>query len=456
LQYLHSKESAEYLEYFDTLTALANRTLYQQRLDEMIRSTKPTNSGLALLVIDVVGLGVINDGLGYHAGDLLLQLVAERLKNAFGDPTNLCRLAGGSYAIAARDTGEPGGAATLLQERVNHLFNAPFTINDQEIRVSIRAGFAQFPDDGTDAEALMGHAQTALKRAKEEGEQYLRHSPDMNMQASEKLSLTNRLRQVVAEQKFRLHYQPKVGARTGLVEGVEALLRWPDSIPGPISPSVFIPMLESLGLIDGIGRWVISEALAETAAWSNDSPDGFRVAVNVSPLQLKREAFVDEILETLDTVHQGATRLELEVTESMLMADPRRAGAMLDRLRASGITIAIDDFGTGHSSLKLLSQLPIDVLKIDRSFIRDLTTSRSDRMIVQTTLTLAGSLGMQTVAEGVETREQADMLRELGCDTLQGYFIHRPVSAADLAPWLLSQYACSDGGNDARAPVGAS
>ncbi|HEU4619797.1 MAG TPA: GGDEF domain-containing protein, partial [Gammaproteobacteria bacterium] len=436
LQYLHSKESAQYLEFFDTLTALANRSLYLQRLDAMIDAGRQAGRGLALLVLDIAGLTVINDGLGHHAGDLLLQLVAERLKNTFGDSNCLCHLGSGRYVVAAIDGDEPESAATVLRERVDYSFDAPFVLNDEELRVSIKAGVAHYPDDGADAEALLQRAQTALDRAKRAGEQYLRHSPDMDAEASERLSMTNRLRRAVAEEHFEVHYQPKVDLRSRTVTGVEALLRWPSMTEGYVSPAVFVPMLESLGLIDAVGRWVIGRALAEGAAHFAACSEPLDVAVNVSPRQLRREEFVDEVLELIARVPRGSMRLELEVTESMLMADSRRAGAMLKRLRDAGVTVAIDDFGTGHSSLQILSRLPIDVLKIDRSFVRDLPSSRSDRLIVQTTITLASSLGMKTVAEGVETQEQLDVLADLGCDAVQGYLLHRPVPAAELAAWM--------------------
>ena len=434
LQYLHSKESAEYLEYFDTLTALANRSLYVQRLDAMIKAAERESGGLVLLVFDIAGLTVINDGLGHHAGDLVLQLVAERMKNVFRDSNTLCHLGGGRYAVASHDTCEASAATTVLRERVGFLFDKPFTVGDQDLRISVRAGFAQFPEDGRNAEALLHHAQTALDHAKQAGEQYLRHRPDMNVVASERLSLTNALRATVAQQKFVLNYQSKVGIRTGQVDGVEALLRWPDA---SVTPDVFVPMLESLGLINEVGLWVIRRALTESAEWFR-GPAGVnsRVAVNVSALQLKREEFADEVLRVVSDLGAGTPRLELEVTESMVMADPRHVGIILGRLRDAGITVAIDDFGTGHSSLKVLSQLPVDVLKIDRSFVRDLASNRRHRLVVQATITLAKSLGIRTIAEGVETPQQVDVLGELGCDAMQGYFIHRPSSAAETGSWL--------------------
>jgi diguanylate cyclase (GGDEF)-like protein/PAS domain S-box-containing protein len=433
LQYLQSKESAEYLEYFDPLTSLANRSLYVQRLSQAIEEAARSNLRLALLVLDITGLGMINDGLGHHAGDLLLQLVAERLKNVFRDTNLMCRLGGDRFAVMSTDAASD--AATVLKEQVACVFDAPFQIHDRELRVSVRAGLAQAPDDDRDAESLLQHAVTALEHAKEAGEQYLRHRPNMNVKASERLSLINDLRAAVSERRFILNYQPKVEIGTHRVDGVEALLRWPPKHGDAVPPNVFVPMLESIGLIDEVGGWVIVQALAETAAWSV-ADDAFRVAVNVSPLQLNREDFADRVLELVAGVGHAAERLELEVTESTLMADPRRASASLARLREAGVSIAIDDFGTGHSSLRVLAGLPVDVLKIDRSFVHDIVTNRSHRLIVQTTINLANSLGLKTVAEGVETPEQAEVLAELGCRSIQGYLIRRPASAAETATWL--------------------
>jgi diguanylate cyclase (GGDEF)-like protein/PAS domain S-box-containing protein len=434
LQYLHSKESAEYLEYFDTLTALANRSLYLQRLDSMIKSTDRDGLGLVLLVFDISGLRTINDGLGHHVGDLVLQLVAERMKNVFRDSNCLCHLGGGRYAVASTETYDSGAATTVLRERVDLLFDKPFTISDQNLRITVTAGFAQFPEDGRDAQALLHHAQTALDHAKEAGEHYLRHSPDMNTAASERLNLTNRLREAVDEQQFVLNYQPKIELWTQAVTGFEALLRWPDS---NVLPSVFVPMLESMGLVDEMGMWVIDRALAESAAWAGAGERGdMRVAVNVSPLQLKRDTFAEEVLELLEKIGKDPALLELEVTESVLMTHPQRAGEILKRLRDAGVTIAIDDFGTGHSSLQVLSHLPVDVLKIDRSFVQDLPTNQRHRLVVQMTISLAKSLGLKTVAEGVETYGQVDILTEMGCDVIQGYLILRPAPANEISAWL--------------------
>lgn len=437
LQYLDSKESVEYLEYFDTLTALANRTLYLQRLASAIRSNERVNQALSLLVFDIAGLTVINDGLGHHAGDLVLQLVAERLKNVFQDSNVLSHLGGGRYGVFSSYAAGDREATTVLRERVQFLFDGPFKVGEQELRLSARAGFAEFPADGTDAEVLLQCAQTALDHAKRSGEMFERHRPDMNMAASERLSMTTRLRETAALQQFALHYQPRIRLTDNAVEGVEALLRWPGA---DVSPGVFVPLLESIGLIDVVGKWVLGRAMTESDKWLADVRTGaFRVAVNISALQLRRDRFAEEVLEAVAVFHDGTRRLELEITESVLMADLRRATDMLGRLREHGITIAIDDFGTGHSSLQILSRLPVDTLKIDRSFVRDIVTNERYRLLVQTTIQLAKSFGLSTVAEGVETEEQSAILAELGCDAIQGYLVLRPVAPEDFGAWLASR-----------------
>jgi diguanylate cyclase (GGDEF)-like protein/PAS domain S-box-containing protein len=439
LQYLHSKESAQRFEYFDPLTALPNRALYLQRLGGALEDARSANRRLALLVFDVCDLGVINDGIGHHAGDLLLQLVAERAKNAFRDTNALCRLTGDRFAGFAAVSSSPE-ADGLAAKHLSLLFDSPFEIDGQELRVAGKAGVAEYPDDGGDAETLLQAAYTACQQAKEAGVSYLRHRPTMHARASERLSITNELRRAVAEHKFSLHYQPKVALASGSLDGFEALLRWRRENQEAVSPAVFVPMLESLGMIDDVGRWVIVQALRETADWTT-AAGSVRIAVNVSQQQLNRDDFADRMLEVIDGIPNAPRRLELEITESTLMTDPSKASSSLARLRAAGVSVAIDDFGTGHSSLRVLSGLPADVLKIDRTFVCDLTTNRNHRLIVQTTIGLAKSLGMRTVAEGVEVAEQADLLRELGCDAIQGYLIGRPAPAAVAAQWLATHQA---------------
>ena len=429
LQYLHSKESAEYLEYYDPATGLPNRGLHVRRVAAALESAALAKRDLAVAVTDVVELGMVNDSLGYHAGDLLLQQIAERLRNEFREPDSVGRLSGDRLSVAA----VAAGSNVRLPERIAECFQAPFSLDGHEIHVAVRVGMAAFPEDGDHVETLLQQANMALQHAKETGVSAVRYRASMNATASQRFNLTTELRRAAAEHQFHLHYQPKMNLESGLIDGVESLLRW-SSGREPVAPDVFVPILESLGLIHEVGSWVIARALTETAGWTVN--EGFRVAANVSPLQLNREDFADRVLGSIADLGCDPKRLELEVTESSLMADPRRASVALSRLRAAGVAIAIDDFGTGHSSLRMLAGLPIDVLKIDGSFVRDLVNNRNHRLIVQTTIGLAASLGLRTVAEGVETAEQLALLKDLGCDSVQGYLISRPVEASSVVAWL--------------------
>lgn len=397
-----------------------------------LEQARNDSQSVSVAVIDVVDFATVNDNLGQHLGDSLLRRVGERLVKAFGNSTDVCRLGEDKFSIY--DVAPAEGKRADLAERIAECFEAPFSLQDQELRVDARAGFARFPDDGDRAEALLQQAKLALQHAKDTGAKYLRYNARMNEAASQRFMLTNELRRAVAERGFTLHFQPKLNLKTGVVEGAEALLRWTMQRE-PVPPNVFVPMLESLGLIDEVGSWVIVQAMRETANLPATGGE-FRVAANVSPLQLDRQDFASRVLQSIAELGADPRRLELEVTESSLMADPRHASVSLVKLREAGVSIAIDDFGTGHSSLRLLTGLPIDVLKIDRSFVRDLVTNRNHRLIVQTTIGLAESLGMKTVAEGVETREQLELLRKLGCDAVQGYIVSRPCSATDLSRWL--------------------
>jgi EAL domain-containing protein (putative c-di-GMP-specific phosphodiesterase class I) len=318
------------------------------------------------------------------------------------------------------------------------MLESPFSISDQVVHTRITAGYAQSRGGALDAEVLLEHATTALVHAKAARKRCVHYTPEMNVEAAERLALTNRLRDAVRAKRFVLHYQPTLDLRSNRVDGMEALLRWPDAGQGAVSADVFVPMLEALGLIDDVGRWVIAQALSEAASCFPETVPVLKLAVNVSPIQLRREAFVDEVLGIVDAAGASRVQLVVEVTESTLTSDPAKVSEMLTRLRGSGVSVAIDDFGTGYSSLKLLSRLPIDVLKIDRSFVRDLLTSPGDRLIAQSTIALAKALGMKTIAEGVETNEQLILLTELGCDAIQGYLVHRPMPAVDLARWLHS------------------
>lgn len=433
LQYLHSKDTARYLQYFDPVTALPKRVLYLQRLTDAMN--RAADRRLAVLVLDVKNLSVVNDSLGRAAGDLALQLIAERLKSRFGRSRCLAHLGGGTYATLHPDV--PGdAAANAVAAEVQRLFDEPFDLLEQEVPLTVRAGMAIYPEDGEDAPALLHRAETALAWAKEANHGHVRHNADMNVLASERLSMTSRLRRAVADRTFELHFQPKVALATGCVEGVEALLRWRDPERGYLPPSRFVPMLESEGLIDKVGRWALEQALAETADWRTPSGTPVAVAVNVSPVQFRSRAFVRDVLSLLPRADAARPRLELEITESMLMDNIDATVEMLEELREHGVAIHIDDFGTGYSSLQVLSRLPLDGLKVDRSFVNRLHTAAQERTVVQATISLAEGLGLKTIAEGVETKEQLRALHELGSNAVQGFLIRPPAPAVDLGEWL--------------------
>jgi len=295
------------------------------------------------------------------------------------------------------------------------------------LRISVRVGIALFPDDGADADTLLRNAEAALKKAKGTGDRYLFFAPAMTARVAERLSQENRLRDALDKGEFVLHYQPKVNLATGLLTSAEALIRWNDPKTGLVPPLQFIPLLEETGLIHEVGRWAMRKAIEDYLRWRDAGLACVRIAVNVSPLQLRNRNFVAEIEQALSVDAHASAGLELEITESLVMEDVKHSTGLLLAIRAMGVTIAIDDFGTGYSSLSYLSKLPVDTLKIDRAFVNDMTTGPEGLALVTTIINLAHSLKLKVVAEGVETEEQSRLLRLLGCDEMQGYLFSKPV-----------------------------
>ena len=423
------------LEFSDELTALASRSLHVQRLEKVIAQAETEGDKLVLLVFDIVGLAKVNESLGHRAGDTLLQLLADRLEQVFRETRLLCHLGGGQFAITLKHGQAEHEAETDLWSRMQALLEEPFRVDHRDLQLSIKAGFSHYPENGRDAEELLQRAETALDYAKHSHEQYIRHNPEISLAATEQLNMSNRLRKMTVHRTFALHYQPKVRAESGELVGAEALLRWPGS---DASPAEFVPVLESTGLIDEVGRWVVSQALADSARFPRlPCGNALPIAVNVSPLQLRRDDFADAFLEMLAAEGADGAQIEIEVTESMLMADPARAMASLARLREAGVTVAVDDFGTGHSSLQVLSYLPVDVLKVDRCFVEDIASNDRHRLVVGTATKLAQSLGLRTVAEGVETEEQRSLVAALGCDEFQGYLVSAAMPAREFGLWMM-------------------
>ncbi len=430
LQYLEKEGTAEFLAYFDPMTGLARRTLFIERLTRTLASLHSTSpAAVFVFVLDIGQLGALNDRYGRHAGDRLLQLVAERLKTVVPNPTDLAYFGNGCFGVMATGPEPTESAADAVRAQIFRLFEGDFIVDGQQIRLSLHAGTARFPVDCSTGDALLHNAEVAVKRAKETGESHLYYAAAMNVDLRRRLTLEDQLRRALEERQFELYYQPKVSLDTGSITGAEALLRWNDPESGLRSPAEFIPVLEASGLIVEVGQWVIMQAVRDTSAWHSESLPNVPIAVNVSTRQLKRSDFVDLVLVATAPLREIGCSLDIEITENALMEDLGASAEKLNRLRAAGLGIAIDDFGTGHSSLGRLSRLAVDALKIDRSFVSGLDTAPDKRAIVSTIIALARSFGLIAVAEGVETVRELQVLRRFKCHQLQGYLAAKPMPA---------------------------
>jgi diguanylate cyclase (GGDEF)-like protein len=437
LQYLDKQDAVRFLSYFEPLTGLAKRALFCERLTRLLTHGTDRLPRLEVTVFDIAHLSVINDSLGRHNGDRLLQCVADRLKAHFPDTEQLAQLGGGTFACVHAVEENVEGPARALHDDVTRLFTTPFNIDGRELAAEIKCGLACYPDDGNDANKLVQNAEAALKEAKASGERYLHHRMEMNSELARRLGMVQRLRSAIENNEFRLHYQPKLSLKTGRVTGVEALLRWQDPDHGLTSPAVFLPLLEAAGLTTATHEWVLRQSCSDLRAWRAAGLPPLRVAVNVAPSELRRRNIAREILDTIgDLAGDSAWGVDIEITEGVLSGDSSSCVHALRLLRAAGLGIAIDDFGTGFSSLGRLSELPIDTLKIDRSFTNRLPSDHKSCTLVKTIIGLARAFGMATVAEGVESQAQLDYLVRAGCDESQGYLHSRPIPRAELEGWL--------------------
>lgn len=434
LQYIEKEEELNYLAYYDPLTGLANATLFHERIKQLIDG-RPRRA--ALFVVDIDRFSALNDSLGRHVGDRLLAEVAKRLAAVVPEPALLGRVGADSFAVAASSLRSDSEAGTVLQERLMSVFKAPFSVDDRELRVSARVGVAVYPADGSDAETLFKNAEAALNGAKAANSRFLFYSPQLNSRVADDLALEQQLRGALERREFLVYYQPKVAARTGQIVGLEALLRWHRPGSGVVSPDRFIRVLEDSELIVDVGRWVIEKALEDHRGWESRGLHAPRIAVNVSPIQLGYADFPDMVLGALRDSGITSQPLELEITESVIMADIDASTERLKRIHDSGVAIAIDDFGTGYSSLRYLAKLPVDTLKVDRSFIVRMTGDADSMTLVSTIINLAHAFQLTVVAEGVDSEDQANLLRLMKCDVLQGYLFGKPVAAAEVEALLL-------------------
>lgn len=426
----------EKLRTFDPLTGLPNRSAWHSTLDQAIASARRDGSGFALIDIGLDRFKLINESLGHGAGDDVLIGAAEYIRNQLGRHDVAARLGGDRFAILVPDL-DHAHSISALCERLLAAFRHPVLAHEKQLHVSVSLGVAIYPGDGQDSHTLLRNAESALNSAKESGRgSYKFYSAEMNAAGSRMLALEQLLRQAIDRKEFALVYQPQIEARSGRLSGVEALLRWHNPELGSISPVQFIPIAETTGIIVPIGEWVLREACAQARIWHQRLGTPLQVAVNLSARQFRSSQLPSLIKDVLANTGLPPQLLELEITEGLLMDDPIGAARIMEGLRAMKVKVALDDFGTGYSSLAYLKNFQLDRLKLDRAFVMDLPHNESDRAISHTVIALGHNLGLEVLAEGIETEAQRDFLVEAGCDAFQGYLYARPMSATEFDAWL--------------------
>jgi diguanylate cyclase (GGDEF)-like protein/PAS domain S-box-containing protein len=431
-----SEERMWRLAHFDELSGLPNRLLFRQLLEQAIRDANRERKSIAVLFIDLDRFKLINDAIGHDSGDIVLRQVAGRLRQCLREADLLSRFGGDEFAALLREIDDPEAARATAQ-RVLAAVAQPYEVNNEKYHLSASVGISIYPGDSPDATALLRNAELAMYRAKDQGKNNFQfHSPQMNARSLEYVVLERSLRRAIELDEFMIHFQPQVELASGRIIGAEALLRWNLPEVGMIPPGKFIPLAEETGLIVPIGRLVLLRACITARQWQEAGLRDFRIAVNLSPRQFNQSDLVLDVINILEDSGLPPQNLELEITESMVMANPERATAILRELRGVGVHLSIDDFGTGYSSLGYLKSFPVHTLKIDRSFIKDVPADADDVAITHAIIAMGHSLRLNVVAEGVETVEQFEFLREHGCDLMQGYLVARPMPAEDFGRLL--------------------
>ncbi len=426
---------------YDELTGLANRSLFHSSLKDAIAQTGRTEKIGALLLLDLDHFKDINDSLGHPAGDQLLKEVSKRLLETVRATDVVARLGGDEFAVIATNLRDWRGAEVLAEKIIGRL-SAPVEVEGREVYTRTSIGVTLFPRDGEDTDHLLKNADMALYQAKNEGRgRHQFYNAELNARAQRRKVVETELRYALTQGAFVLAYQPKVCLETGAVVGVEALLRWPHPELGLISPSEFVPIAEDSGLIVPIGEWVLRAACAQHLAWQDQGLPAIPVAVNLSAVQFRSAHLVDTVRQVVEEIGMDAKQLELEITESMIMDNLESTTELLHHLHELGVRLSIDDFGTGHSSLAYLKRFPIDRLKIDRSFVRDVVDDPDDAVIAKTIISLAKNLRLGVVAEGVESEAQLQFLRRHGCEEAQGYYFSRPLAPEAFAKWYRGRMA---------------
>ena len=427
----------------DFLTGLPNRMLLNDRVNQTIALAPRHHKRVAVLFLDLDGFKHINDSLGHPTGDKLLQSIAKRLVECVRGSDTVSRQGGDEFVVLLSEVERSEDTAITARRMLQSVAEA-HSIDHHDLHVTTSIGVSVFPDDGLDAETLIKNADTAMYQAKENGRQsYKFFKPAMNVRAVERQAIEESLRRALERQEFAVHYQPKVSLKTGEITGAEALLRWTHPVRGPIPPGQFIPIAEDCGLIRPIGNWILREACRQARVWLDAGLPLASMAVNISAVQFRNESFLPGVFATLEETGLDPKFLELELTESVLMKHAESTEVILKTLRARGVQLAVDDFGTGYSSLSYLRRFAIDALKIDQSFVRQITTTPSETTIVTAVISMGRSLNLRVVAEGVETTEELAFLQAHQCDQAQGYYFSRPVAAPQFADLLGTQCARS-------------
>ncbi len=430
------EETLRHQALHDALTDLPNRTLFDDRLHQAITTARRDRTSLALLVMDLDRFKEVNDTFGHVYGNLLLQQVGPRVRQVLGQADTIARMGGDEFAMLL--PGATARGAGVMARKIRQALAAPFMLDDQMVDIDGSIGITLFPRHGDDAATLLQRADVAMYVCKQSHSNYAIYSPEQDENSPERLKLLAELRRAIDRDRLVLHYQPTVDLKSGRVNGLEALVRWSHPRHGLLHPDQFIPLAEHLGLIERLSRWVLKSASSEMQRWRQAHLSLF-VAVNLSPRDLHDSRLVNSIGRLIQTVTVDASCLTLELTESAVMSDPERSMKTLARLHDMGIGIAIDDFGTGYSSLAYLRRLPVDKIKIDRSFVTDMANNEDNAFIVRTIVDLGHNLGMRVVAEGVEDRATLDLLHAMGCDIGQGYYLGRPMPADEIVGWMAAR-----------------
>lgn len=429
------QQELEHQATHDSLTDLPNRNLLRDRIQQALVFGDRYGHSVAVAFLDLDNFKLVNDGLGHAVGDQLLKRVAERLIQALRATDTVARLGGDEFVLVMQYASKEHIASHL--QRLLQAIAAPFAIEGREVYATFSVGVAVYPEDGRDPDTLLKNADAAMYKAKAQGRNNFQFfTSDLNAQASERLDIATELRRALEREELLLHFQPQVELASGRVVGAEALVRWQHPTRGMVSPAKFIPIAEETGLIGAVGDWVLRHAAAQSQAWRKAGLPPVVVAVNLSARQFRDTRLADKVREILAEMELSPKSLELELTEGSLMHNPEEATQMLRQLKDAGYRIAIDDFGTGYSSLSYLQRFPLDKLKVDAAFVRELPENQDSVAIVLAVISMGHSLGLKVIAEGVETAQQLEFLRQNGCDEVQGFFFARPMSAPDFIAWI--------------------